>query len=211
MKGPEKSGPFSFTAIWSSYDDFPDKPGGQQANMRNSPLSTQHYSLAACAFLLASCSTHSDPGSNIATAQLTSAEGKAAGTAYLSKSDDGLVLNVSVSGLQAGEKALHLHSVGDCTAADFKSAGGHLNPFNRAHGMHNPQGKHLGDLNNIIISDDGTGSATIPILGNSEENLAQILDMDGTAVMLHAGPDDYVSDPAGAAGPRIACGVLTAR
>jgi len=101
--------------------------------------------------------------------------------------------------------------IGSCLPPNFKSAGSHLNPDGKAHGMHNPQGKHLGDLPNISVAADGTGTASITIEGDADETLAKIIDADGTAIVIHTGLDDYSTDPAGAAGPRIACGVLTAR
>lgn len=162
------------------------------------------------ALLLNSCVAPNSIRSSIASAQISRPDGVPIGTANLSRSDNNLTLSVSAAGLQAGEKALHLHMTGSCLPPDFKSAGGHLNPYGKAHGMHNPQGKHLGDLPNIFVTADGTGTASITIEGDADEILAKIIDADGTAIVIHTGPDDYSTDPAGEAGARIACGVLTA-
>ncbi len=89
------------------------------------------------------------------------------------------------------------------------SAGGHLNPHGKQHGMENPQGSHLGDLPNLSIGADGKGSFSVPLNGSPAEIEALLFDADGTALVVHAKPDDYRTDPSGNSGPRIACGVLT--
>jgi Cu-Zn family superoxide dismutase len=108
-----------------------------------------------------------------------------------------------------GIHALHIHSAGTCEKPDFKSAKGHFNPYGRKHGLKNPDGPHAGDLLNITIGSDGTGAiivtAPLATLGDGDNSLFW---QGGTAIMLHEGPDDYMTDPAGAAGPRIACGVI---
>ncbi|WP_234035670.1 superoxide dismutase family protein [Erythrobacter insulae] len=144
----------------------------------------------------------------IAQAALSSAAGDPVGTVTLSRNDGVLELNIELEGLEPSEKAFHLHTVGLCDAPDFKSAGGHLNPMDKSHGKLSDGGQHLGDFENISITANGTVSVTRTIQGNADEVLAFMFDEDGTAVMIHDGPDDYTTDPAGAAGPRIACGVL---
>jgi len=91
------------------------------------------------------------------------------------------------------------------------TAEGHFNPTMREHGLRNPLGPHVGDLPNLIIGADGTASATATVRGASlaaSEN--SLFDQDGSALVVHAGPDDEVTDPAGNSGARIACGVLGA-
>lgn len=144
----------------------------------------------------------------VGTAEISDAQGVNVGTITLSEAGGQLVLSVALHGLSAGEKALHLHAVGSCDAPAFKSAGGHLNPFGKSHGHLSTNGPHLGDLPNVEIPRDGSYSTAIPLSESTENILPLIFDNDGTAVVLHAGPDDYKTDPAGAAGPRIACGVL---
>lgn len=150
-----------------------------------------------------------EPASAVAAkADLADAEGMPKGTVTLTERDGGLTLALALNGLEPGEKAFHLHTTGQCDAPDFKSAGGHLNPFGKTHGSLSDDGPHLGDFANIEISGEGTVDATREIEGVPSELYDLMFDEDGTAVMIHAGPDDYASDPAGAAGPRIACGVL---
>ncbi|MFN2099129.1 superoxide dismutase family protein [Altererythrobacter sp. MF3-039] len=145
----------------------------------------------------------------LATAELADAEGKVLGSAVLSGDGSGLMVAVEVEGIAQGPHGFHLHTAGDCSATDFTSAGGHLNPLGKSHGSENPDGKHLGDLPNLDIGPDGSGNATVELQGELEDLLGYLFDDDGTAVVIHEGPDDYVSDPAGAAGSRIACGALT--
>nr|WP_298924891.1 superoxide dismutase family protein [uncultured Erythrobacter sp.] len=168
--------------------------------------------LAACAPSESSTNiedtSEADAEAVIATADMTAADGTSKGKVTLSNLDGRLSLALEIQGFETGEKAFHLHTAGQCEGPDFKSAGGHLNPFAKSHGSLNEDGKHLGDFPNIDVSSEGNVNTELPIEGDPTDLLALIFDTDGTAVMIHAGPDDYISDPAGAAGPRIACGVL---
>lgn len=158
---------------------------------------------------LASCSSIADlPTERLGAATLTLANGVPAGTAQLVASGNDLSLAIAVTGLEPGPKGFHLHAIGQCKAPDFKSAGGHLNPLGRAHGSLSPDGKHVGDLPNLMIGQGGGGSLTIDLEGERDDLLGWLFDADGTAIVIHAGPDDYRTDPSGAAGPRVACGVL---
>ncbi|MBV7258401.1 superoxide dismutase family protein [Erythrobacter crassostreae] len=176
-------------------------------------------SLGLVAFAISGCTSGTEPAqeaekpieneaSVIASASMISAKGDARGTVEFKQSGDVLTLQISLSGIEPGAKAFHLHTTGKCDAPDFKTAGGHLNPFAKTHGRLSEQGSHLGDFENIEISDNGTALATRMIEKNAAEIESILFDEDGTAVMIHAGPDDYMSDPAGAAGPRIACGIV---
>jgi Cu-Zn family superoxide dismutase len=119
-----------------------------------------------------------------------------------------VTIRVTLAGLPAGVHAVHLHTTGACAAPDFTSAGGHLNPAGKKHGTANPEGSHLGDLANVSIGADGSGTMVDVLRADRAGALAAIFDADGTAVMVHADADDHMTDPAGAAGKRIACGVL---
>ena len=147
---------------------------------------------------------------SLATAGLSNAEGVNVGTVTLNENGESLSLDLALEGLDAGEHAFHLHTTGKCDAPDFKSAGGHLNPFDKSHGRNSENGKHLGDFPNITMPADGSLEESFPIEGDIAKIKAASFDADGTAAMRHAGPDDYQTDPAGDAGARIACGVLTA-
>lgn len=164
---------------------------------------------AASALALGGCASIQDlPTERVASARLSLANGIPAGTVQLLRSGDRLTLAVAATGIAAGPHGFHLHQTGECKRPDFNSAGGHLNPEGKSHGTMSAGGSHLGDLPNLIIGESGTGTVTADIAAPAEQALQWIFDGDGTAVVIHAGPDDYKSDPAGNAGSRIACGVL---
>lgn len=145
----------------------------------------------------------------VAVAAITDSDGNDVGKAELLQSDDSLAIGLTLTGLAKGARALHLHQHGECEAPSFTSAGGHLNPFDKAHGSLSEDGAHLGDLPNIEVQSDGTYEGEVALSGNANELIAILFDNDGTSIMLHEGADDYMTDPSGAAGPRIACGVFT--
>ena len=147
------------------------------------------------------------PGGGRATATLRSASGAAAGRATATEVEGGVRVTIDAVGLTPGMHGAHIHTVGRCDAPDFQSAGGHWNPTATHHGSMNPQGPHEGDLPNLTIGSDGRGTLGVVVPGAT---LAGLLDADGAAVVVHAGPDDLMSDPAGNSGGRIACGVLQA-
>ncbi len=146
-----------------------------------------------------------------AVAVLQNAEGKTVGEARFSPAPDGVALNVKVTGLPAGTHGIHLHAVGSCKAPDFASAGSHWNPMHKMHGLDSPQGAHLGDLPNLVIGTNGTGKLDAVVKGAKlDSSDSGLFDADGTALVLHAGPDDNKTDPSGNSGGRVACGVVTA-
>lgn len=171
--------------------------------IRNALILTMPFALMACA-------TVDQPSAGpVAQAQLTLANGQGAGTAKVTGKGDHLTLEIAVSGVTEGPHGIHLHTAGRCDAADFTTAGGHLNPHGKKHGADNPEGSHFGDLPNIQVGANGEGVLKTDLHGTRAEILSELFDADGTAVVLHAGPDDYKTDPAGNSGGRIACGVLT--
>lgn len=143
-----------------------------------------------------------------ASATLRAADGSPRGAATLSPTGGGFLLHVEANGLPSGEHGIHLHAVGRCDGPDFQTAGGHWNPTSRQHGRDNPQGAHQGDLPNIVIGADGRGTLDATISGAT---LNGLLDADGAALVVHANPDDYRTDPSGNSGGRIACGVIERR
>lgn len=174
--------------------------------MRNS---TRLAMVAAASVAVASCSTIDEvPLDAVGEARLTFADGRPAGTATLLNDPRGLRITVSATGLTPGPHGFHLHTIGKCEAPGFTSAGGHLNPDNRKHGSLAAGGAHLGDLPNLQIGPDGSGTATEVVPGGRGA-LSAIFDGDGAAVIVHASPDDYRTDPAGNAGDRMVCGVLS--
>ena len=165
---------------------------------------------APLAAMLAGCQTVDEaPGARLGQATLQLASGLPAGTAQLLTSGTQVTISIAVVGLTPGVHGLHLHTTGSCTAPDFASAGAHLNPGGHQHGTSNPAGPHLGDLPNVTVGSNGTGTVSATLPGTRDEVLAQLFDTDGTAVVVHANADDYRTDPSGNSGGRIACGVLT--
>jgi Cu-Zn family superoxide dismutase len=139
-----------------------------------------------------------------ARAEIKDADGKAVGEATLEQKGAGVQITATLSGLPPGTRAFHVHEVGKCEPP-FESAGGHFNPTNKQHGKNNPRGPHAGDLPNLQVDPDGRAKVvtTIP-----DASLGSLLDADGSALVVHEGPDDERSDPAGNSGKRIACGVI---
>ena len=170
---------------------------------------TIRISAALIVLSLGACATvDSIPEERVGSATLRTAQGLPAGTAQLLRNGSTVSVAIAAVGLEPGEHGFHLHTTGTCTAPDFTSAGGHLNPGNATHGSLSAGGKHLGDLPNLVVGANRTASAQVDLTGSAETILPQIFDADGTAIVIHAGPDDYSTDPAGDAGARVACGVL---
>lgn len=140
-----------------------------------------------------------------AHAKLVDSSGKEVGTATVAAADGGSKLTVNVTGLKPGKHGFHLHAAGKCDAPDFKSAGPHYNPTQKKHGQQNPEGAHAGDLPNLDVGADGKGTASITA---KDVKIADLVAGEGTALVIHADPDDGKTDPAGNSGARIACGVV---
>jgi Cu-Zn family superoxide dismutase len=144
----------------------------------------------------------------VATATLQPRSGgTTTGTIIFSETADGVAIHARVEGAPAGMHGFHIHEVGDGSAEDFKSAGGHFNPTGAPHGAPTDADRHGGDLGNIEIGDDGVG-----LLEVSSEQLTVAEGENsvvGRVVILHEGEDDFETQPTGAAGARLACGVVT--
>ncbi len=143
-----------------------------------------------------------------ASATIINAKGKAIGTATLTETVDGIILQVSAKGLKKGDHGMHIHRTGKCEAPKFDSAGPHFDVSNRQHGRDNPKGAHSGDLPNLAPGKRKTAFAEAVIPGVALFGATGLLDSDGAAIVIHAGPDDYRTDPSGNSGGRIACGVF---
>ena len=144
-----------------------------------------------------------------ASAAMKSPDGKDVGSVELLQTPNGVLLTANFRSMPPGTHAFHVHAVGKCEPP-FKSAGGHYNPGNKKHGILVEGGPHGGDMPNIHVPD--SGSLTIEVL-NTGISLKKgagntVFDPDGSAIVIHAKGDDYKSQPSGAAGARIACGVI---
>ncbi|MEQ9609231.1 MAG: superoxide dismutase family protein [Kiloniellaceae bacterium] len=144
------------------------------------------------------------PG-DAASAAMMNAEGEPVGTVELAQRENGTSVIVHLENLPEGTHAFHIHETGECEPP-FKSAGGHYNPTMANHGFDSQAGPHVGDLPNIYVP--ASGALSFEMFNTRLEVGDSLLDNDGAAVVIHEGPDDYETDPAGAAGDRIACGVL---
>lgn len=149
-----------------------------------------------------------------ATAELMDTEGNVVGSATFTLEGEAVRVQVEVMGFTAaaeGEHGIHIHETGACEP-DFMAAGEHFNPTGMEHGLENPEGPHAGDLPTITI--DAEGNATYEAMNDridlSTEAGRSILAGDGSTLVIHAQPDDQVTDPAGMSGERIACGVILA-
>jgi Cu-Zn family superoxide dismutase len=141
------------------------------------------------------------------------AEGQSAGTALLTPDGNKVKVKLDLSGLPEGEHAIHVHQNAKCEAPDFKSAGGHFNPFAKEHGTKNPKGSHAGDMPiNLQVMADGTDHVSFVTDSISFKKDAKnyIFANGGTAFVIHEKADDMMTDPTGNAGGRIACGVIVA-
>ncbi|RDC70974.1 superoxide dismutase family protein [Rhodovulum sp. 12E13] len=141
------------------------------------------------------------------------ADGTSAGTVTFTETPHGVLIEARLENLPEGPHGFHIHETGAC-APDFQAAGGHYTPADTEHGYRNESGYHAGDLPNIHVQADGTATADIfaPWLTLAESPKADapypLDDGDGSAIMVHADADDYMAEPPGSTGDRIACGVI---
>ncbi len=149
-----------------------------------------------------------------AKAKLIDGEGERVGQVLLRQGPNGTLFELELNGLPPGMKAMHIHSVGNCDDHHhgFQDSSGHLNPDGKKHGLMHPEGPDAGDLTNFYVHSDGYARAEF---FNERASLdgsvgAKILGESGAALVIHANPDDHVSQPIGGAGARIACGVIKA-
>lgn len=170
--------------------------------------------IAGAGLAVQACKTDGAPAAaseagKTARAVLNDATGAMKARATISETAAGLSVTVNAAGMAPGDYAFHIHTTGKCDAPDFTTAGGHWNPTMKQHGKDNPAGMHMGDMPNLTIGADGTGTLTTLVPGGKlSSGDMPLFDADGAALMIHAKPDDYKTDPSGAAGSRIACGVV---
>ncbi|RAK63702.1 superoxide dismutase family protein [Phenylobacterium kunshanense] len=158
--------------------------------------------LALAAALVATPAVAAEP----VTAELKNGAGEAIGKVTLTAAPKGVLLRVEAKGLTPGWHGLHFHEKADCSKSDFTSAGGHTHGGgDRQHGLLNPKANETGDLPNLYVGADGTGATEA---FSSLTTLDALKDADGSAVLIHAAPDDHTSQPIGGAGARVACAAV---
>jgi Cu-Zn family superoxide dismutase len=143
-------------------------------------------------------------------AEVKDATGKSVGWAMIKPAGSGIEVNLSLDHMPPGEHAVHIHQNAKCDAPDFKSAGGHFNPDSKQHGLKNPDGPHAGDLENFTVNAEG--KAHVKILDKNVDlgdDPHSMFANGGTAIVIHAKPDDMQTDPSGNSGDRIACAMIT--
>lgn len=182
-------------------------------------MTARRYLLVAAVFAAAGCAAAPSKPAPAAThlrhplagaiASLSPASGTlVSGRLALTADGDGVRIVGDIGGLGRGSThGIHIHERGDCSAADASSAGGHFNPVGAAHGRAGNAAHHLGDMDNIVADANGVAHVSLridgAILGTGGDN-----DILGRAIVVHANPDDYATQPSGNSGPRVACGVI---
>ena len=151
-------------------------------------------------------SVQSVSSAETAYAEMLNPDGESVGGIKLRQTPNGVLLHATLENLPEGAHAFHIHETGACTPP-FTSAGGHFNPDGKKHGIDAIGGMHAGDMPNIHVPE--TGRLEIEVLNVLLKLDTALFDEDGSSIVIHEGPDDYETDPAGAAGPRIACGVIS--
>jgi superoxide dismutase, Cu-Zn family len=145
---------------------------------------------------------------------LKSAAGGAVGSAVLTEAPNGVLIRVEAKGLTPGWHGIHFHEKADCSKSDFTSAGGHVHGKpTMVHGLLNPDANEAGDLPNLHVDAQGEAAAEIFSTYVSLKGAAgreNLMDKDGSALVLHAAADDHRTQPIGGAGARIACGAIPA-
>jgi len=152
------------------------------------------------------------PAMPTSTATFINLDGSTAGQATLIETDDGLFIQVAVRGLTDGPHGFHIHSVGTCDdrQAGFMASKGHVKAEGEMHGLVHPSGPELGDLPNLFSS-GGVAQAqfeTPRVSLTGAGGRPSLLDQDGSALVIHAGPDDQMTQPIGNSGGRVMCAVV---
>jgi Cu-Zn family superoxide dismutase len=151
-----------------------------------------------------------EPG-RLAWAELKNDRGESVGSALFREQDGRVRIVVQVEGLTPGQHGVHVHAAGRCEAPGFQSAGDHFNPGGRRHGLDSAEGPHAGDLPALEVGDNGRAEyVAVTDRLTLAPGATSIFDADGSAIVIHAGPDDQRTDPTGNSGARVLCGTIVA-
>ncbi|HEX6930322.1 MAG TPA: superoxide dismutase family protein [Gammaproteobacteria bacterium] len=165
----------------------------------------------ALAVMTSGCATPQRDGNVQASGERVPAEfidsrGARTGSAVLTETANGVLIDVELRNLEPGWHGFHIHERGDCRRPDFESAGGHFMPDAQAHGFMTGNGPHAGDLPNLFVGMDGTARVQAIAAGVSlRAGGNALMDHDGAAIVVHSGEDDYRSQPSGGSGKRVSC------
>lgn len=164
--------------------------------------------LAIVAVAYAGESEKAAPGSRIPV-EFIDTEGNSAGSAVLTETANGVLVDANLRGLETGWHGFHIHERAQCELPNFKSAGSHFSPQGSEHGFLRKKGPHAGDMPNVFVGEEGSTRVQYLLADVSlHEGRNALLDKDGSAIVVHAGADDYRSQPSGDAGSRVACAAI---
>ncbi len=143
-----------------------------------------------------------------------SGEGQARGAGVLTAGPRGVIVRLELTGLAPGWHAVHFHQTADCSDAGLQKSGAHVqHGEKRPHGFLNPGGPDAGDLPNVWADAKGEVHAEVAstrvAADKADKERANLMDQDGSALIVHASPDDGISQPIGGAGARVACALIT--
>jgi superoxide dismutase, Cu-Zn family len=175
-------------------------------------MTATHISLLLATALLVLHTPTVKAAGEAATSALKLADGQDAGTATFTEATAGVLIKLQLKGLPPGWHGIHVHDDGKCDG-DFASAGAIQNPLGAQHGFLNDEGPMAGDLPNVHIAADGTGSIEMisPLLSLSKDADDGLFDANGASLVIFENPDDHLTDPDGNSGKRIACGLITSK
>jgi len=176
-----------------------------------SPLATYLVALTCPFFLPAlvsgqSTAKHVSPPLKAIAVLHPAAGNNVTGTVTFTEVEDGVRVDAAITGLTPGKHGFHVHELGDCSAPDAGSAGGHFNPTNKPHGGADALERHVGDMGNVDA--DASGAAKLTYLDHRMSLANDRRSIIGRAVVVHAKPDDLKTQPSGDSGARVACGVI---